>query len=75
MSERLGYEVIALTDSTEALHLFRRDSLRFACVITDQDMLSSNRSLWSNQKGGQHWTSVTEDHLTPVMQEETREPA
>jgi PAS domain S-box-containing protein len=36
--ERLGYEVVAKTDSVEALALFRRDSQAFDLVITDQTM-------------------------------------
>ena len=36
--ERLGYQVTALTDSTEALKTFSSDPSRFDLVITDQTM-------------------------------------
>jgi PAS domain S-box-containing protein len=36
--ERLGYSVVALTDSTEALRIFSSDPSRFDLVITDQTM-------------------------------------
>jgi CheY-like chemotaxis protein len=36
--ERLGYSVVALTDSTEALRTFSSDPSRFDLVITDQTM-------------------------------------
>jgi CheY-like chemotaxis protein len=38
MLERLGYTVVAMTDSTEALSLFRKDPRAFDLVITDQTM-------------------------------------
>ena len=36
--ERLGYSVVALADSTEALRTFSSDPSRFDLVITDQTM-------------------------------------
>ncbi|OQX26948.1 MAG: hypothetical protein BWK80_07835 [Desulfobacteraceae bacterium IS3] len=36
--ERLGYDITALTDSREALEIFRRDPGRFDLVITDMTM-------------------------------------
>jgi PAS domain S-box-containing protein len=36
--EKLGYTVIALTDSTEALNLFSSDPSQFNLIITDQTM-------------------------------------
>ena len=36
--ERLGYSVVALTDSTEALRTFSSDPSRFDLIITDQTM-------------------------------------
>jgi signal transduction histidine kinase/CheY-like chemotaxis protein len=38
MLERLGYKVVALTDSVKALSLFRKDPGAFDLVITDQTM-------------------------------------
>jgi PAS domain S-box-containing protein len=38
MLERLGYTVVAMTDSAEALSLFRKDPRAFDLVITDQTM-------------------------------------
>jgi DNA-binding NtrC family response regulator len=38
MLERLGYKVVAMTDSGEALALFRKDPQAFDLVITDQTM-------------------------------------
>jgi CheY-like chemotaxis protein len=38
MLERLGYKVVAMTDSVEALSVFRKDPLAFDLVITDQTM-------------------------------------
>jgi PAS domain S-box-containing protein len=38
MLERLGYTVVARTDSAEALSLFRKDPRAFDLVITDQTM-------------------------------------
>jgi PAS domain S-box-containing protein len=38
MLERLGYTVVAMTDSAEALSLFRKDPGAFDLVITDQTM-------------------------------------
>ena len=38
MLGRLGYEVIATTDSTEALSIFSEDPDRFQCVITEYAM-------------------------------------
>ena len=38
MLERLGYKVVAKTDSGEALALFRRNPRLFDLVITDQTM-------------------------------------
>jgi CheY-like chemotaxis protein len=38
MLERLGYTVVARTDSAEALSLFRQDPRAFDLVITDQTM-------------------------------------
>jgi DNA-binding NtrC family response regulator len=38
MLERLGYEVTAVTSSTEAWHIFLGDPKRFDLVITDQTM-------------------------------------
>jgi DNA-binding NtrC family response regulator len=38
MLERLGYTVVAMTDSVEALALFRKDPGAFDLVITDQTM-------------------------------------
>jgi DNA-binding NtrC family response regulator len=38
MLERLGYEVVAMTDSLEALSLLRKDPRAFELVITDQTM-------------------------------------
>jgi len=37
--QRLGYRVIALTSSTEALDLFRKTPQQFDLVVTDQTML------------------------------------
>ncbi len=36
--ERLGYSVVALTDSTEALRTFSSDPSRFDLIVTDQTM-------------------------------------
>ena len=36
--QRLGYTVVAMTDSTEALKVFSSDPLQFDLVITDQTM-------------------------------------
>jgi signal transduction histidine kinase/ActR/RegA family two-component response regulator len=36
--KRLGYDVIAMNDSAEALHIFASDPSRFDLVITDQTM-------------------------------------
>ncbi len=38
MLERLGYEVTAVTASTEAWRIFLGDTMRFDLVITDQTM-------------------------------------
>ena len=38
MLERLGYKVVAKTDSVEALSLFRKDPGAFDLVVTDQTM-------------------------------------
>jgi YesN/AraC family two-component response regulator len=38
MRERLGYEVVAMTDSVGPLSLFRKDPQAFELVITDQTM-------------------------------------
>ncbi len=38
MLERLGYEVVAKTESKEALDAFRKDPLSFDLVVTDQTM-------------------------------------
>ena len=38
MLERLGYEVVARTNSVEALEAFRAISQQFDLVITDQTM-------------------------------------
>jgi CheY-like chemotaxis protein len=42
MLERLGYEVVARTDSLDALDLFQADSNAFDLVITDQTMPKMN---------------------------------
>jgi CheY-like chemotaxis protein len=38
MLERLGYEVVVMTDGREALELFLTDPKRFDLIITDQAM-------------------------------------
>lgn len=38
MLERLGYEICAVTDSVEALEIFRREPQRFDLVLTDMTM-------------------------------------